>query len=71
MTPHQDVILVANSRKEMEEWLTAIKQSVQKANNAVSGYNLKHTHTHTYHTQHALYVATCTCTCTCIVAVAD
>ncbi|XP_019863877.1 PREDICTED: diacylglycerol kinase eta-like [Amphimedon queenslandica] len=34
MTPHQNVILVANSRKEMEEWLTAIKQSVQRANNA-------------------------------------
>ena len=52
MTPHQDVILVANSRKEMEEWLTAIKQSVQKANNAVSGYNLKHTHTLTTHNMH-------------------
>ena len=36
MTPQQSVILAATSRKEMEEWLTSIKHSIQTANNSVS-----------------------------------
>lgn len=36
MTPHQRVIMAGDSRKEMEEWLSSIKQAALKADKSVS-----------------------------------
>ena len=35
MTPHHTVTLAAYSRKELEEWMSAVKQAAVKSNNVV------------------------------------
>lgn len=38
MTPHQRVVMAVDSRKEMEEWLSSIKQAALEGDKSVSNH---------------------------------